>query len=160
MFVGEPPSTSCSQCKLLQILYNYWLTKRIPPLTYGGSRILRDRFPPMNMNVTRRIMAVGAVGVFGLVLVGVLYFYGLWVQDGFRAASDDAERIAGTALKLQVDLLDARRLEKDFLLRRELDHAMRLAEISRQIESNMASLRERAHAIVRIKLQSIVDSTT
>ena len=63
--------------------------------------------PPMNMNVTRRIMAVGAVGVFGLVLVGVLYFYGLWVQDGFRAASDDAERIAGTALKLQVDLLDA-----------------------------------------------------
>src|SRR5262249_31092333 len=83
MFVGEPLSTSCSQCKLLQILYNYWLTKRIPPLTYGGSRILRDRFPPMNMNVTRRIMAVGAVGVFGLVLVGVLYFYGL----GFRTAS-------------------------------------------------------------------------
>ena len=43
-------------------------------------------------------MAVGAVGVFGLMLVGALYFYGSWVQDGFRAASDDAERIAGTAL--------------------------------------------------------------
>src|SRR4030095_17254412 len=83
--------------------------------------------PPMNMNVTRRIMAVGAVGVFGLVLVGALYFYGLWVQDGFRTASDDAERIAGTALKLQVDLLDARRLEKDFLLRHELGHVSRPA---------------------------------
>jgi len=63
-------------------------------------------------------MAVGAVGVFGLMLWEALYFYGNWVQDGFRAASDDAEKIAGTALKLQVDFLDARRLEKDFLLRR------------------------------------------
>jgi len=57
-------------------------------------------------------MAVGAVGVFGLMLVGALYFYGNWVQDGFRAASDDAERIAGTALKLRVDFLDARRWRK------------------------------------------------
>jgi methyl-accepting chemotaxis protein len=114
----------------------------------------------MNMNVTRRIMAVGAVGVFGLVLVGVLYFYGLWVQDGFRAASDDAERIAGTALKLQVDLLDARRLEKDFLLRRELDHATRHAEISREIESNLASLRESARAIEQSMLATQVSSIT
>src|SRR5215475_3928505 len=105
--------------------------------------------PPMTMNVTRRIMAVGAVGVFGLVLVGVLYFYGLWVQDGFRAASDNAERIAGTALKLQVDLLDARRLEKDFLLRRELDHVTRHAEVSRAIESSLASLRESAQALAQ-----------
>jgi len=108
--------------------------------------------PPMNMNVTRRIMAVGAVGVFGLVLVGVLYFYGLWVQDGFRAASDDAERIAGTALKLQVDLLDARRLEKDFLLRRELDHVTRHVEVSRDIESSLSSLRESAQALEQSEL--------
>src|SRR5215510_16073901 len=108
--------------------------------------------PPMYMNVTRMIMAVGAVCVFGLVLVGVLYFYGLWVQDGFRAASDDAERIAGTALKLQVDLLDARRLEKDFLLRRELVHATRHAEASRDIESSLSSLRESAQALEQSEL--------
>src|SRR5215813_7457308 len=112
----------------------------------------------MNINVGQRIMAVGAVGVFGLMLVGALYFYGNWVQDGFRAASDDAEKIAGTALKLQVDLLDARRLEKDFLLRRELDHATRHAEISREIESNLASLRESAQALAQSELAMQVAS--
>src|SRR5215468_2542812 len=108
--------------------------------------------PPMNMNVTRRIMAVGAVGVFGLVLVGALYFYGLWVQDGFRAASDDAERIAGTSLKLRVDFLDARRLEKDFLLRRELDHVTRHKEVSKAIQSNLSSLKESARSLNQTEL--------
>src|SRR5215813_8652820 len=93
----------------------------------------------MNINVGQRIMAVGAVGVFGLMLVGALYFYGNWVQDGFRAASDDAERIAGAALKLRVDFLDARRLEKDFLLRRDRAPLTRHKEASKPIQSNLSS---------------------
>ena len=106
-------------------------------------------------------MAVGAVGVFGLMLVGALYFYGNWVQDGFRAASDDAEKIAGTALKLQVDFLDARRLEKDFLLRRELDYVTRHKEVSKAIESNLSSLQDRARLLGQTELvmqiASIID---
>src|SRR5215813_9506411 len=97
----------------------------------------------MNINIGRRIMAVGAVGVFGLMLVGALYFYGIWAQDGFRAASDDAERIAGTALKLRVDFLDARRLEKDFLLRRDVDFVTRHKEVSKvfgSYEKHFASI--------------------
>jgi methyl-accepting chemotaxis protein len=97
-------------------------------------------------------MAVGAVGVFGLMLVGALYFYGNWVQDGFRAASDDAERIAGTALKLQVDFLDARRLEKDFLLRRELDHVTRHKEVSKAIASNLSMLQDSARSFGQTEL--------
>ena len=97
-------------------------------------------------------MAVGAVGVFGLMLVGALYFYGNWVQDGFRAASDDAERIAGTSLKLRVDFLDARRLEKDFLLRRELDHVTRHKEVSKAIQSNLSSLKESARSLNQTEL--------
>src|SRR5215468_3859606 len=115
----------------------------------------------MNLNVGRRIMAVGAVGVFGLMLVGALYFYGNWVQDGFRAASDDAERIAGTALKLQVDFLDARRLEKDFLLRRDVDYVTRHKEVSKAIESNLSSLQDRSRLLDKTELvrqiASIID---
>jgi methyl-accepting chemotaxis protein len=106
-------------------------------------------------------MAVGAVGVFGLMLVGALYFYGNWVQDGFRSASDDAEKIAGTALKLQVDFLDARRLEKDFLLRRELDYVTRHKEVSKAIESNLSSLQDSARLLGKTELvrqiASIID---
>ena len=97
-------------------------------------------------------MAVGAVGVFGLMLVGALYFYGNWVQDGFRAASDDAERIAGTALKLQVDFLDARRLEKDFLLRRDVDYVTRHKEVSKAIGSNLSSLQDSARSLGQTQL--------
>jgi len=106
----------------------------------------------MNINIGRRIMAVGAVGVFGLMLVGALYFYGNWVQDGFRAASDDAERIAGAALKLRVDFLDARRLEKDFLLRRDLDHVTRHKEVSKAIQSNLSSLQDSARSLGQTQL--------
>jgi methyl-accepting chemotaxis protein len=106
----------------------------------------------MNVNIGRRIMAVGAVGVFGLMLVGALYFYGNWVQDGFRAASDDAERIAGAALRLRVDFLDARRLEKDFLLRRDLDHVTRHKEVSKAIQSNLSSLRDSAQSLGQTQL--------
>src|SRR5215470_10231138 len=106
----------------------------------------------MNMNVTRRIMAVGAVGVFGLMLVGAFYFYGNWVQVGFRAASDDAERIAGTALKLRVDFLDARRLEKDFLLRRDVDFVTRHKEVSKAIGSNLSSLQDSARSLGQTQL--------
>jgi methyl-accepting chemotaxis protein len=106
----------------------------------------------MNINVAQRIMAVGAVGVFGLVLVGALYFYGNRVQDGFRAASDDAEKIAGTALKLRVDFLDARRLEKDFLLRRELDHVTRHKEVSKAIGSNLSALQDSARSLGQTEL--------
>jgi methyl-accepting chemotaxis protein len=106
----------------------------------------------MNINVGQRIMAVGAVGVFGLMLVGALYFYGNWVQDGFRAASDDAERIAGTALKLRVDFLDTRRLEKDFLLRRDLDPVTRHKEVSKAIESNLSMLQDSARSLGQTEL--------
>jgi methyl-accepting chemotaxis protein len=106
----------------------------------------------MNINVGRRIMAVGAVGVFGLILVGALYFYGSWVQDGFRAASDDAERIAGAALRLRVDFLDARRLEKDFLLRRELDYVTRHNEVSKAIELNLSMLQDSARSLGQTEL--------
>ena len=97
-------------------------------------------------------MAVGAVGVFGLILVGALYFYGSWVQDGFRAASDDAERIAGAALRLRVDFLDARRLEKDFLLRRELDYVTRHKEVSKAIELNLSMLQDSARSLGQTEL--------
>jgi len=106
-------------------------------------------------------MAVGAVGVFGLMLVGALYFYGNWVQDGFRAASDDAERIAGTALKLRVDFLDTRRLEKDFLLRRDLDPVTRHKEVSKAIETNLSMLQDSARSLGQTELvrqiASIID---
>jgi methyl-accepting chemotaxis protein len=112
----------------------------------------------MHMNVARRIMAVGAVGVFGLMLVGALYFFGTWVQDGFRRASDSAEKTARVALKLQVDLLDARRLEKDFLLRRDLQFVTRQAEVSKAIQSNLASLRASAQALGQSGLAKQVPS--
>jgi methyl-accepting chemotaxis protein len=112
----------------------------------------------MNINIGRRIMAVGAVGVFGLILVGALYFYGNRVQDGFRAASDDAERIANAALKLRADFLDARRLEKDFLLRRELDYATRHKEVGKAIESNLSMLQDSARALGQIELVSQIVS--
>ncbi len=78
--------------------------------------------------VAYQIGLVGGLGVVGLVLVGLLY-YGGTVEV---AASNRAlERTnAGLALldQVKIDLLEARRSEKDYLLRRNEEFAKKQAE--------------------------------
>jgi methyl-accepting chemotaxis protein len=69
-----------------------------------------------------QIGTVGAVGVLGMLCVGVAYYVGSW---RLAAASHELE-VTNAALEMlggvKIDLLEARRAEKDFLLRRKEDY--------------------------------------
>ena len=92
----------------------------------------------LSIRLTQKIMAIGLIGLFGLGACGLIYFVGNSSQDVSRLAAEDARKIASLNQKLAVDLLELRRAEKDFLIRRDLAyskrHAERAAEVVRELD--------------------------
>src|SRR5260221_12719102 len=83
---------------------------------------------PSNVRVSYKIAALGAVGIFGLLLVGVIFFIGLESQSRYQKLADDATVVSTTTKNILVQLLQLRRHEKDFLLRKDDQYAKDHAE--------------------------------
>ena len=79
----------------------------------GLSRLFHDR------KINTKIASVGAIGVLGLALIGGLYMSGSWTQARYQKSAEDASALATLTNKLSIQMLQARRAEKDFLLRRD-----------------------------------------
>src|ERR1700753_2532362 len=82
-----------------------------------------------HLRLTHKIMAIGAVGLLGLVAFGAIYQVGSWSQDGSRALAAGAREISDLNQQLRVDLLEAHRNEKDFQLRHAESYAKAHAEL-------------------------------
>jgi methyl-accepting chemotaxis protein len=78
--------------------------------------------------VPYRIAALGAVGILGLLLIGAIYVIGSQSQSRYQKTSDDAVMIRSTTDGLLIQLLQLRRNEKDFLLRKDDKYAKSHAE--------------------------------
>ena len=80
-----------------------------------------NRWICMNLRIrlSHKIAAIGAIGVLGLAIVGGLYLFGSWTQARSQKNAEDASAIAMLTSKLSNQMLQARRAEKDFLLRRD-----------------------------------------
>jgi methyl-accepting chemotaxis protein len=59
----------------------------------------------------------------GLLGFGAIYEVGSWSQDGSRAIAGNARTISDLNKRLSIEMLEARRAEKDFQLRRELSYS-------------------------------------
>ncbi len=98
---------------------------------------MRDRF---RLRLTHKIMAIGLAGLIGLLAFGAIYQIGSWSQDASRAVADNASTISNLNKKLSIDLLEARRAEKDFQLRRDETYSNRHAELSAAIDRDFEQL--------------------
>jgi methyl-accepting chemotaxis protein len=72
-----------------------------------------------NIRVSYKIGALGAVSVLGFLLIGMIYFIGSGSQAHYQKLADDAMSVRSTTKDLLVELLQLRRNEKDFLLRKD-----------------------------------------
>src|SRR5258707_14182592 len=77
---------------------------------------MREQF---HLRLTHKIMAIGIVGLVGLLAFGAIYQIGSWAQDASRAIAGNARTISDLNKKLSMEMLEARRAEKDFQLRRD-----------------------------------------
>ena len=67
--------------------------------------------------ISIQIGFIGALGMIGLILVGIFYFIGSRELAAASAEADQANASLITLASVQIDLLQMRRAEKDLLLR-------------------------------------------
>ncbi len=99
--------------------------------------------PPVRfqLRLTHKIAAIGSVGVIGLAAVGVIYQQGTWSQDSARKAAEDARAISGLTKKISIEMLEARRDEKNFLLRKQDAYVKHHAQLSGAIGRDFDDLK-------------------
>lgn len=72
-----------------------------------------------HLRVVHRIAILGTIGITGLVLAGAIYFVGLYAQKGYQQAAAETRAISSIANDLRAELIEARRGEMEFLLRKD-----------------------------------------
>jgi methyl-accepting chemotaxis protein len=93
------------------------------------------------LRLTHKIAAIGFVGVIGLAAVGLIYQQGMWAQDGVRKVAEDARAILGLTKRISIEMLEARRDEKNFLLRKQESYVEHHAQLSGAIGRDFDELK-------------------
>ena len=94
-----------------------------------------------SIRLTHKIMAIGAVGVAGLLAFGAIYQVGSRSQDASRAVALNSRSISDLNKQLSIEMLEARRAEKDFQLRRNESYSKRHAELSATVDRDFEQLK-------------------
>jgi methyl-accepting chemotaxis protein len=94
-----------------------------------------------SIRLTHKIMAIGVVGMIGLLSFGAIYQAGSWSQDSSRAVAVEGRALASLNQQISIKMLEARRAEKDFQLRRDESFAKRHAELSAGIDRDLEKLK-------------------
>src|SRR3954466_8461712 len=95
----------------------------------------------LHLRLTHKIAAIGCVGVIGLAAVGAIYQQGTWAQDSARKDADDARAISRLTKKISIEMLEARRDEKNFLLRKQDTYVKHHAQLSGAIGRDFDELK-------------------
>jgi methyl-accepting chemotaxis protein len=82
-----------------------------------------------SIRLNHRIMAIGLVGLTGLLALGGIYQVGHWSEQASRAIAENARAISDLNKQLSIEMLEARRNEKNFQTRRNESYAKAHAEL-------------------------------
>lgn len=99
-----------------------------------------------HLRLTHKIAAIGCVGVVGLAAIGVIYQQGTWAQDGVRKAAADAREISALTRRISIEMLEAQRDEKNFLLHRQDSYVKHHAQLSGTIGRDFDDLKTMVRA--------------
>jgi methyl-accepting chemotaxis protein len=94
-----------------------------------------------HLRLTHKIAAIGCVGVVGLAAIGVIYEQGTWAQDGARKQAADAREISALTRRISVEMLEAQRDEKNFLLHRQESYVKHHGQLSGAIGRDFDDLK-------------------
>jgi methyl-accepting chemotaxis protein len=83
----------------------------------------------LSIRLTHKVMAIGLFGLVGLAAFGAIYQIGSLSQDASRAVANRARAIADLNKQLSIEMLEARRNEKNFQQRRNESYAKAHAEL-------------------------------
>ena len=87
-----------------------------------------------SLRLTHKIIAIGIVGLIGLLTFGAIYQFGSWSQQASRVAASESRAISDLTKQISTKMLEARRAEKDFQHRRDESYSKRQSEASAGID--------------------------
>lgn len=93
-----------------------------------------------SLRITHRIALIGALGVAGLVALGGIYLGGEVRTSAFRQSAERTASMRMLADDIFTDLLEARRAEKDFLLRSDEKYLQRHAAVAQAVDAKLNRL--------------------
>ena len=114
----------------------------------------------INFRLTHKIMAIALIGVAAVAVFGAIYLIGATSQEASRQLAEKARAAADLNQKLLNDLLEARRAEKDFLLRRDQKYTARHTELSAGITRELDALRTTSRALGDTALGARIDTVS
>ena len=89
----------------------------------ASKTLSRPRFGLLaNLTIRTKTAIVGGAGVFGLMLVGGVYFFASSLQSTRQHTADEVSAVGRLEAQGFIAMLQARRAEKDFLLRRDIKY--------------------------------------
>src|SRR4029079_1787011 len=95
-----------------------------------------------SVRLTHKVMAIGIVGLAGLLAFAAIYQAGSWSQDASRTVAKTAQGIADLNKQLSIEMLEARRNEKNFQQRRNETYAKAHAELVVKIDRDFDRLED------------------
>jgi methyl-accepting chemotaxis protein len=110
------------------------------------------------LRLTHKITAIGVIGVVGVALVGGIHLYGESAIAVFRQAAEAARSVAALNSKIEVELLEGRRAEKDFLLRNDASKADNHTEIGKAVAADLGMLRGKIAALGKPELARQIEA--
>ncbi|RXH11175.1 methyl-accepting chemotaxis protein [Bradyrhizobium guangzhouense] len=114
----------------------------------------------LSFRLSHKILSIGGIGLIGLAVFGGIYLTGAASQEESRRMAEEARLLSKLNDKLARDMLDARRAEKDFMLRRDDASMKRHAAVSAAIAGEMDRLGTMVRAGGFGALADKVDSLT
>jgi methyl-accepting chemotaxis protein len=99
-----------------------------------------------SLRLTHKITVIGIIGVAGVILVGGMHMHGESALAVYRDAAESARAIFELNGKIEIEMLEGRRAEKDFLLRNDSKKAESQIEISKSVVSDIDVLRRKTVA--------------
>ena len=113
-----------------------------------------------SLRLTHKITAIGIIGVAGVILVGGMHIYGESAMGVYQEAAESARSIFELNNRVEIELLEGRRAEKDFLLRNDTKRAESQVEISKSSLADIDKLRDKVIAIGKPELARQIEAMT
>ena len=99
-----------------------------------------------SIRLTHKVLAIGIVGLIGLLAFGAIYQIGSSSQDASRVVAGEGRAIFNLNKQLSMRMLEARQAEKDFQLRRDESYSKRHSELSAAITGDLERLKSSARS--------------
>jgi methyl-accepting chemotaxis protein len=109
--------------------------------------------------IKTKTAAIAAVGIAGLLLVAGVSMWGARVQEAQQRAADQAVEVMVASQELRIDLLELRRTEKDFLMRKDGAEAAKNGAVAvraaQHIDAMIAALDAMRAGDVRARAETV-----